>query len=151
MDGAVRNGGMLLKIAAFLVSLALIAERAAGRSLPVRFLVLAILRRAESVATAFVAREIEPHGWGPDLSCLVESPGMHFGAADAEFMALRLRMLAAVLVNLAEAAGGLDDRAGWAAHGAADRPPRTGVALLLPLLLVVRLPAARHGRPHDTS
>ena len=45
MDGALRNDRALPKIAALLVALALIAERAAGRSFPVRFIVLGGVRR----------------------------------------------------------------------------------------------------------
>ncbi len=155
MDGAVRNGGMLLKIAALLVSLSLVAERAAGRSLPVRYIVLALLRRAESVATSFVAATAEAAGaTSDDLPWLDDSAEGGATPLDAAWLALRFRLLAAVL-DLCRAAGRpgdtADDRDGWAAHGAADRAPRTRVATLLPLLLVVRLPAARHGRPHDTS
>ena len=50
---------MLRRTAAILLALAVIAERAANRSRPVRWLVLWILQRAEAVASAYVA-EIDP-------------------------------------------------------------------------------------------
>ena len=48
------NGQALLRIAALLFGFALLAERLVGQSAPVRLLVLAILRSAESVAREFV-------------------------------------------------------------------------------------------------
>jgi hypothetical protein len=148
------------RIAALLLSLALLAERAASRSLPVRVLVLVVLRRAEAIARTFVAREIEAGGPCPDLNCpdmtwpelicLDEPHGLHFGAADAVLLALRLRILAAVLGALAGAVGDSDDRfadgpAGWSAALA----PCAVNARHLPIILVVRLPACcrRPSRP----
>jgi len=130
-------------IAATLLALALLAERSAGRSFPVRFIVLAILWRAEAVARAFVARTIEADWPCPDLPCLDEVLPMRSGAADAEILALRLRMLAALVGALSGVAGrSAGEEIG--SHGA----PR------LPVLLVVRLPERRFRRPpgpHDTS
>ncbi len=141
MEGAFRDRRTLRAIAATLLSLALLAERAAGRSFPVRFLVLAILCRAETIARAFVAEATEADRARLDLPCREwpcpdwlypdELPAMRYGVADAEILALRLRMLAAVLGVLAEA----DDRfaagsAGWALHfGGA--PGREDAILLL--------------------
>ncbi len=144
-----RFGGM----AATLLALALLAERAAGRSLPVRFILLAVLGRAEAIARAFVARAIAADV--PDLICGAEPPGLRGGTADAEILALRLRMLAVVLDALADPLAGADagltgEEPGGAAHLSALLP------LLLcepfPLILVFRLPAAC-GRwpPPDTS
>ena len=48
------NGRALLRIVALLFGFAMLAERIAGQSAPVRQLVLAILRSAESVAREFV-------------------------------------------------------------------------------------------------
>lgn len=139
MEGTFRDRRTFSRIAATLLALALLAERAAGRSFPVRFLVLAVLWRAEAIARAYVAREIEADGW-----CLDEPPAMRGGAADAEILALRLRMLAAVLGVLANADEGNGDRsAGWT--------PRPDIAPRLAVLLVVRLPAGHICRPHDTS
>ena len=160
MAGVLQDRGTFQGIARTLLALAQLAECAAGRSFPVRFLVLAILSRAEAIARAFVARTsatliaeaIEagcPDFPFPDLACLDEPTGLHCGPADAALLALRLRMLAAVLGALADTDGDSDDRsAGWFA----SLPPYPGAAPLLPLLLVVRLPAAlRQPRSHDTS
>ncbi|HHZ09600.1 MAG TPA: hypothetical protein GX405_12565, partial [Rhizobiales bacterium] len=149
-----------------LLALALLAERAVARSLPVRFLVLALLFRAEAIARRFVAREAAaliakaaetgyshlPDLAGLDLAGLDELPGPHRGPADAQLLSLRLRILAAVLGMLSDAEDIIDDGSavfpddwscgrfgGWPAVAApgADGTP------LRPLLLVIRLPAAR--------
>ena len=152
MEGVLRDRGRLRGIALTLLALALLAERAAGRSFPVRFLVLIILYRAEAVARAFVARAIlaDCPDWPcPDWPYPDEPPAMRYGAADAERLALRLRMLAAVLGALAGADSGPGERsAGWSANLAPCAVGASG----LPMVLVVRLPAARRPlRPHDTS
>jgi hypothetical protein len=162
MEGALQDGGTLQGIARTLLALALLAERSAARSFPVRFLVLAILFRAEVIARRFVARTSAtliaealdagcPDVPFPDLACLDEPDGLHYGASDAVLLALRLRILAAVLGMFADAEDSLDDRSavftddrftGWptdwpaiAATGAAAPFP--------PLLLVIRLATAR--------
>ncbi len=159
-DGGVRNEPMLLRIAALLVSLSLAAERAAGRSWPVRFLVLALLRRAETVATAFVAREIEAVGASEDdFPWLNDIPEGGFSPLDAACLALRFRALAGVL-ELCRAAWLYDDTAG-------NRPGNragniSGIifgtggvgAPRLPVLLIVSLPGRhfhRLPRPPDMS
>ena len=157
MDGAVRNGGTLLKIAALLVSLSLVAERAAGRSLPVRFIVLALLRRAESVATAFVAAAAEAAGaTADDFPWLDEAPEDGASPLDAAWLALRFRLLAALL-DLCRSAGRSGDDTGdtagnWADNRAANRADnRTRLpAAAFPFLLLV-LPARRGLPVHDTS
>ena len=176
MEG--QDRGTLRGIATTLLALALLAERAAGRSFPVRFLVLAILFRAEAIARRFVARSAAtliaeavdagcPDLPFPDLACLDEPDGLHYGAAHAALLALRLRVLAAVLGMFADAEDSLDDRsalftgdrsAGWAADGSsygsasANLVRRLSGAPFPPLLLVVRLPAARRLlRPPATS
>ena len=136
MAGALQDRGTFRGIAATLLSLALIAERAAGRSLPVRFLVLAILHRAEAVARAFIAGATGADG-------LDEPRAMRGGAVDAEILALRLRMLAAVLGALAGADCDNDDRS----HGAASWPPRALAAPDLPATLIFLLPVGRFRRP----
>jgi hypothetical protein len=87
---------MLRRIIALLVSLAVLAERAAERSLPVRWLVLWILRRAETVVEDFVFDET---GMPP--------PVMEGGSAlagngrdDAFALAARFHALAAALTAL---------------------------------------------------
>lgn len=163
MEGVMQDRGTFRGIARTLLALALLAERSAARSFPVRFLVLAILYRAEAIARRFVAREAAtliaeaidagcPDVHIPDLACLDEPGGLHYGAADAALLSLRLRILAAVLGMFSEAEDILDDRsavfsddwscawpAGWPAIAAAG----AGGAPFPPLLLVVRLPAAR--------
>ncbi|CAG1013667.1 hypothetical protein RHIZO_04571 [Rhizobiaceae bacterium] len=165
MAGGMQDRGTFRGIAATLLSLALLAERAAGRSLPVRFVVLAILGRAEAIARGFVARStaasiaeaIEagcPDVPFPDLACLEEPHGLHYGAADAVLLALRLRVLAAVLGALAGADGASDDLAcGWTTDGVAvPTLDAAGVPHLTALFLFVRLPAGhRLLRPPDTS
>jgi len=148
MDDAVRNGGMLLKIAALLVSLSLVAERAAGRSFPVRFLVLVLLRRAEAVATSFVAATAEAAGaTADDLPLLDDSPENGAGPLDAAWFAVRFRLLAALL-DLCRAAGRSDDMtddwAGW--RGTSAPHP----ASFHPILLLV-FPVRRNLPVHDTS
>ena len=116
MHEAERNDRMLRRIAATLVALAVLAERAAYRSLPVRWLVLCLLRHAEAVTRKHIA---ETTGWdwsdleyafgfdAPDAGFdagqgagladadILTAPGS--GPADALALAWRLRMLAAVL------------------------------------------------------
>ncbi len=136
MTGALQDRGTFRGIAATLLALSLVAERAAGRAFPVRFLVLAILNRAEAVARAFVARAT-----GTD--CLDEPSARHYGAADAQLLALRLRMLAAILGALADAEGDYDDRSAERSAAHSRTWSARAVAPHLPLLLLVRLPAAR--------
>ena len=169
MERAVQDRGTLQGIARTLLALALLAERSAARSFPVRFLVLAILFRAEAIARRFVARTSAtliaesidagcPCPDFPDLACLDEPAGLHYGAADAMLLALRLRILAAVLGMFSDAEDTLDDRSAvfsddrpcWSADWSAIAA--TGANGLPPLLLIIRLHAARRPlRPPDTS
>ena len=150
MDG--RNGGMLLKIAALLVSLSLVAERAAGRSLPVRFLVLVFLRRAEAVATSFVAATAEAAGaTAEDFPWLDDTAESGASPLDAAWLALRFRLLAAVL-DLCCAAGrsaGRGARSGNCAGNTTGNHARHPAAPF-PILLLFFL-TRRQPRPHDTS
>lgn len=149
MDSDGRNGGMLLKIAALLVSLSLVAERAAGRSLPVRFLVLVLLRRAEAVATSFVAATAEAAGaTADDFLWLDDSPENGSSPLDAAWLAVRFRLLAALL-DLCRAAGRSDDTTG---NTAGDWTGTTAPhpATLHPILLLV-FPVRRKLPVHDTS
>lgn len=92
MDMAGRDDRTLSRIAAMLMALAVLAEHAGSRSLPVRWLVLCILRRAEAVAHAFVV-EAMPVNW-PGFE---EAPETESRPVDAAFLAWRFRLLAAVL------------------------------------------------------
>ena len=94
MDGlAIRDDRTLGRIVATLVALAVLAERAAGRSYPVRCLVLFILRQAESVAGSFVAEAMQTFRPGG----LVRIPPIPNSPADATGLAMRFRALAAAL------------------------------------------------------
>ena len=147
MDG--RNGGMLLKIAALLVSLSLVAERAAGRSLPVRFLVLVFLRRAEAVATSFVAATAEAAGaTAEDFPWLDDTAESGASPLHAAWFALRFRALAEVL-DLCRAAHRYEDTCGnTSGSRAGNCAPHP--ATPLPILLLV-LPARRGLPVYDTS
>ena len=137
MDGqAARGGGrMLRRIIALLVALAVLAERAAERSLPVRWFVLWILRRAEAVVEDFVFDEtgmpppamegIAPAGNGPD---------------DAFALAARFRSLAAALCALLP----LGCRPG-------PRPARRGLAFGYVAAGSGRHPGGWMREPYDTS
>ena len=128
----------LRRIIATLVALAALAERAAGRSFPVRWLVLALLRYAETVARDYVV-ETAPWAW-PYLEDELE-PGS--SPMDAVLLGQRLRMLAAVLGALLPAEDQLDC---WiTGHDHARHRLASGV-----LLFVVQ---ANGRRPafHDTS
>ena len=125
MDDAERNHRTLRRIIATLVALAVLAERAATRSFPVRWLVLCLLRHGEAVIRDHVA---ETTGWDwPDLACAfgIGDPrdagagfdadqgagvviGSGNGPADALALAWRLRMLAAVLGAFLPPASGFD-------------------------------------------
>ena len=161
MEGALHDRGTFRGIARTLLALAMLAELTAARSFPVRFIVLAILFRAEAIARRFVAREaatliaeaIDAGCNVPDLACLDEPAGLHYGAADAGLLALRLRILAAVLDMFSDAEDiGDDGSAGFFDDWSCGRPAGSpavaatgaGGAPLPPLLLlIVRRPAAR--------
>ena len=86
VDGhaAMRDCQTLSRIVATLLALAVLAERASTRSLPVRWLVLTILRQAESVAWEFVG-------------AARQAPETRNGPEDAILLASRFRALAAAL------------------------------------------------------
>lgn len=86
------NGRMLRRMIALLCALAVLAERVAGRSLPVRFLVLWILRRAETAAKAFVFEEAGVPPVALEATAIVGD-----GPDDALGLAARFHRLAAFL------------------------------------------------------
>lgn len=88
----IRDIRTLERIVALLAALAGLAEMAAGRSFPVRFMVLAILRPAEAIARDHVAGAT-----GLSLPASEDFPAGRNGAADAMLLAARLRMLAAAI------------------------------------------------------
>ena len=86
----------LLRIIQMLLSLAVLAERASGRSLPVRWLVFWILRPAEAVAQAFVCDVAqEQFLFFADSACLDDE-----GSTQILQLAMRFRALAAALALL---------------------------------------------------
>ena len=111
---------MLRRIAAMLLALATLAERAAGRSRPVRWLVLWALSRAEAAASAFVA-ENDP------LAIEYSTLQPPDGADEAIRLAESFRVLAAALFALAHQAQRLARRQpsrspdpGWLPGGRAN-------------------------------
>jgi hypothetical protein len=88
---AIGDERTLRRIMALLAALAVLAERVAVRSLPVRWLVLCILRRAETVAGEYV---FEAAGMPPVIEGLA---AVGNGPADALRLAARLHALAAAL------------------------------------------------------
>lgn len=119
----------LRRIAAVLIALARLAERMAGSSLPVRGLVLWILRRAEAVAAEFATVELRMTGEFARPMALQQA-----GDRSNEAMALAsgFRALATALIGLAGRLAGcrsLDRQAGvsagWASfHRSAAFPSR---------------------------
>jgi hypothetical protein len=111
MRGRARRGRDRLEgIAALLLSLAGLAERAATRSAPVRFIVLWLLRRAEEVAADFVGAEPSAPVWPEHVASAPDDAG--HGPDDALALGLSLRLLALAVQAMADAAGRLSDMAG---------------------------------------
>lgn len=138
MDGAAREDRTLGRIAAVLMALAVMAERAGGLSFPVRWLVLAILRAAESVARTFVVEAT-----GIDASFLDDPSECAGTPLDAAWLALRFRALAAMLCALLRPAWHFDRCNAASARAARGAPPR-------PCRLVAA-PGGRAQGPYDTS
>lgn len=124
-------------IVALLVALAVQAERAAGRSFPMRWLALAILRSAEARASAWVA-EVTPWEWRGFEDTM--EPG--YGPGDAILLAARFRMLAAMLAALLRAGRVMPGRSRCIAGARGCIAPRLG-----PLAA----PASLAAGPYDTS
>lgn len=126
---------MLRRVIALLVAFAVLAERVASRSLTVRFLVLWILRRAETAAARFVLDET---GLPPPALGGIALFGN--GPEDALCLAARFRALAAglrALLPLACPSGRRPMRRGFAFGHVA---PHAG-----------RHPGGWTPRPYDTS
>lgn len=111
LQAARGNERAVRRIMALLVSLAVLAERAAVRSWPVRFLVLSVLRRAEVVATRFVFEATGAPPAGVPALIIANDP------EDAIRLAARFHALAAALGALLA----LISRC----HNRAARPGRT--------------------------
>ncbi|MEX0404153.1 hypothetical protein ABGN05_00595 [Aquibium sp. LZ166] len=112
------------RIVALLVSFAVLAERAAGRSFPVRWFVLVLLRHAQTVALAYVAEVMQA-----TFIEVEERPVAGFTPADAMLLCLRFRALAAVLGALLGPEARPDEDG--ARIVGADRRAATCVCLLL--------------------
>jgi hypothetical protein len=132
------NDRMLRRTIAMLVALAVLAERTALRSFPVRWLVLIILRRAEVVAHAYVVEATD--GMWPGFEEELESG---CSPVDASLLALRLRVLAAILGALLAPTDALRGETVRANRAACHLAPRGGDRSITPGFL---LPA-----PNDTS
>ena len=172
MEGDVRQQGRLPRIAATLLNLAALADRAALRSLPVRFLVLAILWHAEAIARKFIASEMDyfrdigsdldqyiasdldaPAPRWPSLDELLLPSGF---SLDANLLALRLRMLASILVALAEAGLVWEDECDDLVSPFGEWPRNllhAAITAVHPVFLVIGYPAARYSllHPPDTA
>ena len=134
MDVDVARGDRrtLRRIMTLLGALAVLAERAGARSWPVRCLVLCILRRAEAVATGFVA---DATGLPP--SALEPMPRVRNDAVEALRLAVYFRALAAALAALLRLSGrsqcpsgrtgGAPRLPGPGQHGFAFSPGWTGL------------------------
>ena len=155
MRGADMDERGLRRVAAMLVALAALAERASSRSFPIRWLVLSLLRYAERVARDLLVDET---GWDRsdiekafdigdafDIGAGFDAGyGSRNGPADALVLAWRLRSLAALFGTLlppADFPGRHDARAG------ADAGDLASHAARLLAMLGVR---ATHPAP-DTS
>lgn len=138
MDGAGLDDRTLRRIAALLAALAVLAERAAGRSVVVGWVVLTILRYAEGAARTYVVEvtQLEWPGFDEPLE-----PGCR--PSDAALLAWRLRLLAAVLGALLPPEDRFGHRAAGHA-GAARRRAACGDWLLV-------TPAGWAPELHDTS
>ena len=92
------NRNVLMRIAAILLALADLAERAAGASRPVRYQVLWALRQADEVVSEFVTGSTCEGGQWPTAST---TACCGFDPADAENLAASLRMLAFMVQAMA--------------------------------------------------
>ena len=91
-----KNGKRLNRLAALLLALAGLAERAAGSPGPVCVLVVWLIRPSEAVARDLV------QNLAPGAACLPEPLRPRDGKAEALRLAQNFRFLAAVLVALAQ-------------------------------------------------
>ena len=109
LHAAIWDGDRTLRrIVAVLVALAILAERAGGRSFPVRWLVLSVLRSAEGVAREFVAGTTRT----PQPS-IERIPEIRNAPADALLLASSFRALAAALGALVSKTRRSPRRSAW--------------------------------------
>lgn len=105
VHAAIGDERAIRRIMALLVALAVLAERVAARSLPVRCLVLCVLRRAEVAAAAFVFEATGTPLAGMPALTIPNDP------ADAIRLAARFHALAAALGALLAVVGRFNDQA----------------------------------------
>ncbi|HTV71510.1 MAG TPA: hypothetical protein VMF90_23515 [Rhizobiaceae bacterium] len=135
------DGQVLARIAEMLVALSVLAECACGRSLPIRCLILWILRQAEAVACDFVI--------GEALAVGVAAPHQPASMAGGDSVADLMR-LAACFRALALAMRKLPRPA----HCFGRRPARRYIMLRQLALFVLAMSGAltvAAPRPFDTS
>lgn len=137
MDVHAARGGerTLRRVIALLVAFAVLAERATGRSLPIRWFLLWILRRAETAAAVFVFDRT-----GLPAPVLEGGAAAGNDAADAPRFAERFRALAAMLRALLPVA--------WPFK---RRPALRGFAFGHAARGSARGPGGWTPRPYDTS
>ena len=132
----------MMRIVALLFALADLAERAAGRSWPVRRLVLWILLPAEAVARDLVTGTAVL----PPLRRVGDS------AADAIRLASSLRLLAAALRDLArQTLGCANDISGLPGGRVGFSVPGRLIGILARTLAGAHSAALGRGTPYDTS
>ena len=136
MHGQAGRDRGLERIVAMLAAFATLAERAALRSFPVRWIVLLLLRRAEAIARFYV-EEVTDCDWPSPDDC----SDTRYGSADALILAAFFRAMAAALATLLPI-----DRPGRARRSDAE------CGLFAPgTVLLVVFAAGRAGAPYDTS
>jgi hypothetical protein len=116
MGIARRDHQTLTRIAPILVALAVLAERAGGRSFPVRWFVLTLLWHAEAVADGYVAAVTQTRWQWPDETA--ENRPL-----DAAILAWRLRVLAAAIGALLRASCLFSSLRSRAQRDPLHRPP----------------------------
>ena len=124
MDWAMEDHRQALRrIAVVLIALAGLAERMAGSPLPVRRLLLWILRRAEAVAAEFVTAELRMTGALAKPMALQQAGDRSNGAMA---LASGFRALATALIGLAGRLAGrsLDRQAGVSGSPSSQHPRR---------------------------
>ena len=114
---------MLQRMVVMLFALAGLANRASGRSYPVRLLVLSILRPAEIVAWNLVVREVYAHGASLRLPVWREGQGRD-DKAEAIRLALYFRLIAMALNNLLARTWSLRTRCDRPQTASYHRPPQ---------------------------
>jgi hypothetical protein len=92
---------VLMRIVALLLALADLADRAAGASRSVRRQVLWALRQADAVASEFVTGSAYDEPGDPWPSAATPIPHHELDPADATNLAVSLRMLAFMVLNMA--------------------------------------------------